>query len=256
MDRNRWPVLVGCVSVLGLLLVASVWADDGTDRARELTQQARSQYAAGQTSRAIELLEEALALCPTYTAAQPLLAVAYQTAGDVDKAMEHYWAAQRASFPTPAINASESSLRTRELLVQTESLLVMLANRDRLEQKLRPLLPDPVLARIARQHSDEMRDLKYFSHESPTDGFKTINDRFRRVVTPTGAWAIAENIAQRYAEGMYSLTLPNAKRTHGDWMMSAGHKANLLSPELEKLGVGIAVNEKGDYWATEFFATY
>jgi len=39
-----------------------------------------------------------------------------------------------------------------------------------------------------------------------------------------------------------------------DWMNSAGHKANILTPEFKKIGVGIAANQNGRLYWTQLFA--
>jgi hypothetical protein len=50
-------------------------------------------------------------------------------------------------------------------------------NRVREEQDIPPLFFDQGLTYAARQHSDEMKRLYYFAHESPTPGLGDVLDR-------------------------------------------------------------------------------
>jgi uncharacterized protein YkwD len=188
--------------------------------------------------------------------AEQLAAVVCQALGDRPAALHHYRFVQRASLPQLPLDASERTRTMRDLLVGSEALLAFLANKERLDRHLPAYLPDPRLAQVARQHSEEMRDLKYFSHDSPTPGMETPTDRFRKAFQGVMSFAIGENIAYRWAEGMFSLTPENLQKTHEEWMNSPGHRANLLHTEFERIGVGLAMNDNGDYWATQFFARY
>jgi len=228
----------------------------GRATAVQLTGEARELWSTDQLSQASAKLEAALAADGSYLPAHQLMAVTLQQQGNVDEAVDHYWTVQRGSFtPLPA-DAPEEQTAVRELLVQCEGLLVLLANAERLKAGLRPYLPDPRLAIIARQHSDEMRDLGYFSHESPVAGYETIQDRFLRVFTDLLAYSIGENIACKYGRGIYSLNADSAHDTHQDWMESPGHRSNIMSDEFTYIGIGLSANENGDYWATQFFASF
>lgn len=239
------------------LLWALVWQVAATVAAPApgpLTDEARVLYVQGRLEEATSRLEAALAGAPDYLPAHQLAAVVWQARGQPARALEHYWAVQRSSFDPLSAEAPEDQVRERALLVHAESLLALLANAERLSRKLPLLLPDPRLAVIARQHSEEMRDLGYFSHESPTPGYKTIKARFIRRFPDLASFAIGENIARRYAEGAFSLTVDAVHRTHQEWMDSPGHRRNILESKFSHLGVGVACKANGDYWATQFFA--
>lgn len=224
--------------------------------AKQFTTEAKALWRDGQLSQATAKLEAALEAEPDFTPAHQLLAVVLQQQGSLDDAVEHYWAVQRASFPALSAEATEDETRLRELVIQSERLLCLLTNKERMERKLQPYLPDPILAIIARQHSDEMRDLDYFSHDSPVEGYRTIKDRFLRVIERPRSYSIGENIACKYGRGVYSLNADNIHDTHQGWMDSPGHRANILNDGFEKIGIGVAANANGDYWATQFFARY
>lgn len=247
---------LGCVLALLIFAEAAAAEQENPGEAARLTQAAKQEYEAGEVAKARVLLGQALQAAPGYLGAEQLAAVVCQVLGDRPAALHHYRFIQRASLPSLADGASDRAQAMRDLLVGSEAVLTYLANKERLDRKLPAYLPDPRLAQVARQHSEEMRDLKYFSHDSPTPGMESPLDRFLHAFKGVTSFAIGENIARRYAEGMFSLTPENLEQTHQDWMNSAGHRANLLHTEFERIGVGLAMNDNGDYWATQFFARY
>lgn len=241
-----------------VLLAVGASAARATDLAdaRALTDEARGMYEAGELSGATGKLEKALLLAPGHVPAEQLLAVTYHAQNDVARAIEHYWAVQRASLLALLDDAGPDATRRRELIVECEGLLVLLTNQERAQRELPLCLPDARLATVARGHSEEMRDLKFFAHESPTPARRTIALRFKEVFGDLISYGIAENIARRYGQGVYSLSPESVHKSHEDWMASTGHRANILRRELTHVGMGIAVNSNGDYWATEFFARF
>lgn len=232
-------------------------ADEATgETAAGLVNEARRLYADADFSGAAGKLERALELDAAHLPARQWLAVALHAAGDREAAREHYEAVQGASFRPPVGGATDAQRAARALVIRCEALLVALLNDERRDEGLPLLLPDLRLSVIARAHSEEMRDLSYFSHQSPTPGRRTIKDRFLGVVRGARSYSIGENIARRYATGAYSLSPEAVTNTHREWMESKGHRANILGEGFERIGIGIAVNDNGDYWATQFFARY
>jgi uncharacterized protein YkwD len=242
--------------VLLLALCAGAWAAKPGDKARSLTAQALKLSDAGKLQPALQKLAAALKAVPGYTPAAQLAAVCNQRLGKGDAALGHYQTVQRASLRPLREGATEAQRAERAALVLCEATILQQTNRERMEQGLKPLLPDPRLALVARRHSDEMRDLGYFDHVSPTPGLASIRERFRQVFADCAAFSIGENIARRYAMGLYSLSTDSVSCTVQEWMGSPGHRANILRPEYTHLGVGLSVNANGDYWATQFFALF
>jgi uncharacterized protein YkwD len=119
-----------------------------------------------------------------------------------------------------------------------EAKIISLTNIERQKAGLQPLRFDPALTNCARQHSDEMFRLNYFSHRSPVSGYETLSERAARAGVPVQE--VGENIA--YYDG-YSLDQV-AKRVVTDWMNSPTHRANVLYPGFAFIGVGIASNGK------------
>jgi uncharacterized protein YkwD/uncharacterized membrane protein required for colicin V production len=106
-----------------------------------------------------------------------------------------------------------------------EEQMLQLINDERQKQGLEPLMMDEQLRQVARAHSSEMFRLSYFSHTSPISGSPL--DRVRDADIPF--MAVGENIA--YA--------PSLAVAHDGLMNSPGHRANILSPDFHRIGIGI-----------------
>ncbi|MCK4324786.1 MAG: hypothetical protein KAW89_09670, partial [Armatimonadetes bacterium] len=66
---------------------------------------------------------------------------------------------------------------------------------------------------------------------------------------------IAENVARRWGTGDL-LTPEKMRKTHHGFLSKTSHRRNLLLASVERLGVGIAVDDEGNYWVTELLARY
>ena len=118
-----------------------------------------------------------------------------------------------------------------------EAEVVRLVNAERAKYGLSALTSDWELARVARYKSQNMHDLGYFSHTSPTYGspfnmMKSFGLTYRTA---------GENIARGYA---------SAKAVVDGWMNSEGHRANILNASFKKIGVGYVAD--GNYWTQMF----
>lgn len=119
-------------------------------------------------------------------------------------------------------------------------------NEVRQQNGLAPLTWDPDLCRMARTHSLNMGTLDFFSHESP-EGFR-LRDRARA----SGILrfrVLAENIA--YNQGYDD---PGAFAVER-WMISPGHRANILSQEFRASAIGSFVTKDGRVYLTQAFIT-
>lgn len=106
-----------------------------------------------------------------------------------------------------------------------ERQLFDLVNEARADAGVPPLAWDDRLVPIARAHSTEMFKLRYFAHQSPVAGSPF--DRLKAGgITYTRA---GENLA--YAQ---SVTV-----AHQGLMSSEGHRANILSAEFTRIGIGV-----------------
>jgi uncharacterized protein YkwD len=156
----------------------------------------------------------------------------------------------KSVFAAPAPIALLKQSDARLLAIETQ--LAQLINEERASRQLPLLTYDPQLADVARAHSAEMRDKKYFSHESPTPQLQWPLNRFQEGMQQTPR-IVAENIYRRWG-GEPGLPSDSAEQAHQSLMNSPGHKANILLKSVTQLGVGVEANANGDVWVTEMFS--
>ncbi len=106
-----------------------------------------------------------------------------------------------------------------------EGQLLRLLHADRSRAGLPPLMPNPRLAEVARAHSLDMRDHDFLGHVSPRTG--DAGDRARRAGIQ--APVLLENLARAYSP-------PEAEKS---LMESPGHRANILSKDIDEVGIGV-----------------
>ena len=121
-----------------------------------------------------------------------------------------------------------------------EQQVVDLVNQQRAAHGLGMVSSNWELCRVARYKSQDMIDKGYFDHTSPTYGSPF------RMMEAFGikSSAAGENIA-------YGQRTPQA--VMNDWMNSPGHRANILSPSYNQIGVGVAKAANGTYYWTQMF---
>lgn len=143
------------------------------------------------------------------------------------------------SAPSRAGFSSTGDDYTTHSLTAQEEKLFNLINRDRKANGLSPLTLDPALSRIARIKSEDMRDNRYFAHESPTYG------KARQMLEHFGYTfrGVGENIAHH----------ATVEKAQAAFMTSAGHRRNILSSTWEKVGVGVCYDKDGYIYATQIF---
>lgn len=121
-----------------------------------------------------------------------------------------------------------------------EQKVVELVNVERQNAGLPALKLDASISNIARMKSKDMADNNYFAHQSPTYG--SAGDMLTKFGIKWSAWG--ENIAS-------GQKTPEAVVTA--WMNSPGHKANILSSNYSKIGVGYVTNSNGTSYWTQMF---
>jgi uncharacterized protein YkwD len=125
-------------------------------------------------------------------------------------------------------------------LKDVERKVIQLTNDVRRDHRLMPLDRDTTLIDIARCHSDDMLKRNYFSHVSP-DG-KSIQDRVVPAYSRTLSRA-GENIWSGHGYDYSDCNLM-ARIIVDSWMSSPGHRANLLNPDYNYVGVGVSAMGK------------
>ncbi|MFW6076071.1 MAG: CvpA family protein [Chloroflexota bacterium] len=152
-----------------------------------------------------------------------------------------------ADFTYVVVPEEESSYRIPpsdspdlDVAESREAEILDLVNQERVDRGLDSLTWDPSLVRVARGHSREMLELGYFSHSSPNTGM--LGDRL-------GAAGVdyvraGENLA--YA--------PSVRVAHRGLMQSDGHRANILEPSFQRVGIGVIRGADGTLMVTQVFA--
>lgn len=128
---------------------------------------------------------------------------------------------------------------TNTTVTDFEQEVIRLVNEIRAQNGLTALTYNWQLGRVARYKSQDMKDNRYFAHNSPVYGtpFQMIRNfgiSFR---------SAGENIAKGYATPQ---GVVNA------WMNSSGHRANILNAGYTHIGVGYVSD--GNYWTQMFIA--
>ena len=137
-------------------------------------------------------------------------------------------------------------------LSRLEKAMWEIVNAERASKNLPRLAFDEGMASVARAHSAEMRDKKYFAHQSPTPALRDPLDRYVAGLGKTPR-LVAENVYRAWG-GRSFLTERDIRDAHEALMKSPGHRANILLQGPTKIGIGLAANATGDIWLTQIFA--
>ena len=127
----------------------------------------------------------------------------------------------------------------------TESTIVELVNRARIEEGLEPLSVNRKLTEAARIHAGDMARLNEMEHNLPQADQPTLKDRIRFVEYQYGY--VGENIAYNQS-GRTAAVMKS-------WMKSPGHKANILSSHFVEIGVAVAFNDEGEPYYCQVFGS-
>ena len=133
------------------------------------------------------------------------------------------------SFAAPAARPSNSA----------EQMLYDAVNNERSRLGLRQLQWDTALANAARLHTTLLADHDSLSHRF--DGEADLQTRLR--LAGASFRLVSENVAQA----------PDVSTLHIAWMNSAPHRANILDPQVDS--IGIAIEQRGnEFYATQDFS--
>ncbi|RZN39567.1 MAG: CAP domain-containing protein [Methanophagales archaeon ANME-1-THS] len=174
-------------------------------------------------------------------------------------ALDHYLDLSSITEPPTARSPQTAEVGSEEL-EKCEKLIFDLTNAERRASGLAELIYDPDLAKVAREHSLDMVENDFFSHtnlrgEDPTGrarrhGLEVVKSRAGGVYIV----GIAENIGLMPKGNLIALGYaPNepeglATAQVQSWLNSSKHRANILNPRFEQLGVGVAYN--GHYFVS------
>ena len=123
-----------------------------------------------------------------------------------------------------------------------ERLMESLINEERAAAGANPVELELRLNASAENHSEWMLANDTFSHTGV--GGSSAGDRMEDAGFPfVGSWSWGENIAWQSERGAPGL-MDDVADIHDGLMNSPGHRANILNPDYEVIGIGI---ERGDY---------
>ncbi len=134
--------------------------------------------------------------------------------------------------------------------IEFEQQVINLVNQERAKYGLTPLQRSEGLTNAARYQAADMSQDNYFSHD-------TMDRECGTLVKKCGPWERIANyysgaIGENAAAGYHS---PEAVMQ--GWMNSAGHRTNILNPNIRTIGVGF-FQGSGDYhsyWVQDFGTT-
>jgi len=127
--------------------------------------------------------------------------------------------------------------QTASTLSAYEKKVFDLTNQERAKNGLPALKVDATLSKMAHEKSRDMSANGYFSHTSPTYGSPF--DMMKKF-----------GITYSYAGENIAMGQKNPEEVVNAWMNSAGHRANILNPNYNYIGVGYV--SQGNYWTQDF----
>ena len=145
--------------------------------------------------------------------------------------------------PPPPLNASD-----------VEYYIHLYTNEERAHGGLHPLTRVTAIDGIARGHSEDMVERRFFSHYNLEGLDQTARGEMAgyRCLKATHH-GMAENIFQHNEMGRYDTSEDAARDTVSWWMDSPGHRANIMDPAYDRIGVGVAMDDRGTVYATQNF---
>jgi len=135
----------------------------------------------------------------------------------------------------PAQSAPENNLTV------AEQYLLAAANEARANEGLPPLHLDSVLTEASAQHAREMANHNAISHQF--DGEPELATRGANAGAHFSL--ISENVGEA----------PSSVIIHDLWMHSPGHRANLLDPNVDTIGIAIVTRDNQLYAVEDFAST-
>jgi uncharacterized protein YkwD len=127
--------------------------------------------------------------------------------------------------------------------VSGEQELLAILNQERIGNGLSPLDSDEALSRIARNHSHDMSQLGFLSHDLPEGNLQIRLNHAGYIYE-----AARENLA----------SARTVVKAHKALLKSPSHKENILATDVTRVGIGIVRSShpcEGYLYITEIFAT-
>jgi uncharacterized protein YkwD len=126
-------------------------------------------------------------------------------------------------------------------LTVAEQYLLVAANQARANEGLAPVHLDPVLAEASALHARQMAEHADISHQF--NGEPDLAERGASVGAHFSL--ITENVGEA----------PSSVIIHDLWMNSPGHRANLLDPNVDSIGIAVVIRDNELYAVEDFAST-
>jgi uncharacterized protein YkwD len=146
-----------------------------------------------------------------------------------------------AAVPVTAQTAPSSQEIMPQVLPTDAQRLLALANESRVANGAAPLKWDPALAAAALQHCRRMAAEGNLSHQF--DGEASLTGRAGQAGAHFST--VEENIAAGSAP-------TDPLEFHDGWMHSPGHRANLLNPAVDSVGIAVVVSHAITYAVADY----
>jgi uncharacterized protein YkwD len=176
------------------------------------------------------------------TGSQPVARLITSTSGNSYSRPRRTGAGAESVAASSARDSAKNAFPSFKEASSIERRAFELTNEIRVRNGLTSLTWDPELCRLARAHSEKMARLGFFSHMTPEG--QRLRDRAHAIgIERFGV--IAENIA--YNQGYED---PGAFAVER-WMISPGHRANILFVGFQAAAVGVYVSADGSVYLTQ-----
>ncbi len=141
---------------------------------------------------------------------------------------------------TASQTSSKAATASKTTSLDFERRVINLCNVERARYGLPALTEDSSLMNLSKMKSQDMVSRNYFGHTSPTYG--SVFNMLR-----------IYGINYLYAGENIAMGQPTPEAVVAGWISSPSHRANILSGNFKKIGVGLAVNRSGRIFWTEMF---
>ena len=116
-----------------------------------------------------------------------------------------------------------------------------LVNAARAEAGLAPVHVEVHLNHAAQGHSDWMSEQGVLSHQGAEGSTPAERAADADFPLEGGRWTLTENVAYRSIDG--SPDMRDVENLHDALMASEGHRANILDPDVDYIGIGLSVGQ-------------
>ena len=157
----------------------------------------------------------------------------------------------------------------RYVVADLEAAVLRKVNVERVAHSQSPLQRDDALSAVARLHSSDMASSDYVEHVNldgltPTDRANAAGYSCRKDYEDHYTDGVAENILQTWLFESTTYIGPAGLQNYQEveelagqavtaWMESAGYRQNILNPNYDRVGTGLAVTPSDKVYITQNF---